>query len=188
LSIEALIVRYGLLALFLGAGLEGETVVVAGGVLAHRGLVPLWGAALAAAGGSFLADQIFFFAGRHLRQKPRMQRMMARPGFARARAALERHPTWFILSFRFLYGLRTISPFAIGTTRIPAPRFMALNACSALVWGAVFTGLGYGFGQGIERLFGRVHALEHLLLPLLAAAVLGVALVAGARWIAARRG
>ena len=51
MAIEALIARYGLAAIFLGAGIEGETSVVAGGVLAHRHLLPLWGVWLAAASG-----------------------------------------------------------------------------------------------------------------------------------------
>ncbi|WP_076073245.1 DedA family protein [Sphingomonas montana] len=183
MSIESLVAQYGLIALFVGAGLEGETVVLTGGVLAHRDLVPLWGAALAAAGGSFTSDQVFFALGRRYRDHPRVRRIMVRPAFARALRTLERHPVGFILAFRFLYGLRTVSPVAIGTSQVPALRFVVLNAVAALLWAATFTGLGYAFGEWIEELAGRFRA--HLpALPTLLAAAAGIAAVAtGARFL-----
>lgn len=40
MTIEALIARYGLAALVLGAGMEGETVVILGGIMVQRGVLP----------------------------------------------------------------------------------------------------------------------------------------------------
>ncbi|AGH48212.1 hypothetical protein G432_02420 [Sphingomonas sp. MM-1] len=180
MTVEALIARYGLLAIFIGAGVEGETVVVTGGLLAHQGLLPLPGAMIAAALGSCLADQLFFAAGRRFRDRPRVRRLIARPAFARAFAMFERHPLAFVFGFRFLYGLRTVSPIAIGTSRLPARTFLLMNAIAAAIWGVVFTGIGYAFGQGIERLFGRLRTAEHVI-----AAVAGVAIILlAATWIA----
>lgn len=156
MSVEALIARYGLPALFLGAGVEGETVVVLGGVAAHHGLFGLIPAILAAAAGSFVADQIFFYAGRRFRNRPRVRRLMAKPAFERAMATFEKHPTGFVLAFRFLYGLRTASPMAIGTSGFPAARFAILNAVAALVWAAIFVSAGYAFGNTIEAVLGRL--------------------------------
>ena len=51
----------------------------------------------------------------------------------------DRHPTLFVFAFRFLYGLRTVSPVAIGTTRLPTARFMALNGTAALVWATMLS-------------------------------------------------
>ena len=162
MSIELLITRYGLAAVFLGAGIEGETMVVTGGVLAHDGLLPVAGVAIAAAAGSFVADQGFFAFGRHFRDHPRVRRAEARPAFARALAAFERHPTVFVFGFRFLYGLRTVAPMAIGTTGIRARSFAALNLAAAILWACLFTGIGYVFADGIERLFGRIKSAEQV--------------------------
>ena len=134
MSIEAIIAKYGLLALFLGAGIEGETVVVAGGLLAHRGLVSLPGAMVATAAGSFVADQLFFSAGRYFRGRAWVRRVSAKPVFARALGLLERYPIGFIFAFRFIYGFRTISPVAIGTTQVPTRLFVIINAVAAVVW------------------------------------------------------
>lgn len=188
-SLEALVEQWGLVALFVGTGLEGETAAVTGGLLAHRGLLPLAAAMAVAVTGSFLADQGFFLIGRRFRHHPRVRRIMARPAFARALAAFERRPTGFILGFRFLYGLRTISPVAIGTTNVAHRRYMALNAVSALVWGVGFTAIGYGFGDGLEAMLHRYRPSGTTLV--LAGTGVGLAIYAiyrVRRWRARRRG
>jgi membrane protein DedA with SNARE-associated domain len=182
MTIEAIILRYGVAAIFLGAAAEGETAVVLGGLMAHRGLVNPVAAAVAAAGGSFLADQAFFLAGRRFRRTARMQRIIARPAFAKAMTRLESHPTLFILSFRFLYGLRTVSPIAVGVSRIPAHRFLLLNAIAACIWGPLFTALGYAFGDGVEAVFGRFRSMSHLVFLALGMVALIYLVVLIVRW------
>jgi membrane protein DedA with SNARE-associated domain len=187
MSIETIIAKYGLAALFLGAGLEGETVVVAGGLLSHKGLLPLPGAMAAAAAGSFVADQIFFSAGRYFRGKAWVKRQQQRPIFARALSLLERYPIGFIFAFRFIYGFRTISPIAIGTTRVETKLFLIINAIAAVVWGIVFTGIGYLFGHSFEKLIDRFVPHGHTVLYLAGAAVAIAAIVGGVHWWRSRR-
>nr|WP_174296628.1 DedA family protein [Sphingomonas bacterium] len=155
MNLHSLLLHYGLFALFLGAGFEGETAVVAGGLLAHEGLFSLPGAMAAAAAGSFVADQLFFAGGRYFRDRRWVRRQRERPAFARVLAMLERHPIAFIFAFRFIYGIRTISPIAIGTSRVREPVFLAVNVVAAIVWGVLFTAIGYAFGHGFERLLHR---------------------------------
>ncbi|WP_176499254.1 DedA family protein [Sphingomonas sp. HMP9] len=187
MSIETLIAQYGLAAIFLGAGIEGETAVVTGGVLAHQQLLPLWGSAAAAVAGSFVADQLFFLAGRRYRDTARVRRIAAKPAFAKALDALERHPTVFILGFRFLYGLRTISPIAIGTSHVPARTFMILNAVSAAAWGVIFTGIGYLFG---DTLLDAVHSImpKHKLAGVAILAIVVAVVMAAIRYWRGRSG
>lgn len=175
LTIEALIARYGLAAIFIGAGIEGETSVLAGGLFAHEGMLSLPGAMLAAATGSFVADQAFFAAGRRFRNHRWVQRAQKKPAFAKALETLERYPIGFIFAFRFLYGLRTVSPIAIGTSHVPTRTFLWINATAAAVWAVLFTGLGYVFGTGLAELLGRYrpHGRQWLWVAM-AAVVLGL--------------
>ena len=172
MTIETLIARFGLAAVFFGAGIEGETMVVTGGLLAHDGLLPLAGVAVSAAAGSFVADQAFFAIGRRFREHPRVKRIEAKPAFAKALALFERHPTAFVFGFRFLYGLRTVSPMAIGTSGIRARTFAMLNLAAAALWATLFTGIGYIFADGIERLFGKIKSVEHVVIGIVAVALL----------------
>ncbi|SEN08458.1 membrane protein DedA, SNARE-associated domain [Sphingomonas gellani] len=182
MAIEALIARYGLAALFLGAGIEGEAVVVAGGLLAHQGVFPLAGACIAAAAGSFLADQAWFAVGRRFREHRLVRRAKGKAAFARALTALERHPIGFIFAFRFIYGFRTVSPIAIGTTAVPARTFLLVNAMAAAVWGVVFSLVGYLFGNAFERLVGRLRPHGEKLWWVVAALVIAGLIVAAIHW------
>jgi membrane protein DedA with SNARE-associated domain len=182
-SIEALVARYGLPALLVGSGLEGEAVVVAGGLLAHQGLVPLAGAMATAVCGSFAADQAWFAIGRRFRDHRWVAKARGKPAFARTLAALERHPVGFIFAFRFIYGLRTISPIAIGTTRVPARTFLLVNAPAAAIWGVTFTLVGFLFGGAFERLMGRLHPHGRELWWIVAGLVAAGAVIgAGVHW------
>jgi membrane protein DedA with SNARE-associated domain len=156
MALDAIILRYGLLAVLIGSGIEGEAVVVTGGVLAHRGLIPLVPACIAAAIGSCAADQLWFLAGRRFRDHRWVRAITRRDAYVRAIGFLERHPTSFILAFRFIYGLRTVSPVAIGTSAIPTRRFVPLNIAAAAVWGPTFTLLGYALGKAAEPLMRRI--------------------------------
>jgi membrane protein DedA with SNARE-associated domain len=161
MAIETIIARYGLAAIFLGAGVEGEAVVVTGGVLAHAGLFPLWQAAIAATLGSCLVDQLWFGLARRFRDSRWVQAAARKPAFARAIGILERWPNSFIFGFRFIYGLRTVSPIAIGTSRIPAAKFVPLNALSAMIWAPVFTVLGYALGKAAGPFLSDVQSVGY---------------------------
>ncbi len=181
MSVEGLIAQYGLLAVFLGAGIEGETAVIAGGVLAHQGLVSPIGAGVAAAAGSFAADQGFFQIGRHFREHRLVRGLRERPTYARAIRLFERYPRGFIVAYRFLYGLRTVSPIAIGTSAIAWKQFMLVNLAAAAVWATLFTIIGYWFGDVLGELFGRI-AGDRLLWGIGVAVVVAALLGLGARW------
>jgi membrane protein DedA with SNARE-associated domain len=177
LALEALVARYGLIAIFAGAGIEGEAVVLTGGVLAQRGLLPIWGVAAAAAVGSCLVDQLWFWLARRFRDHHWVRRARQRPAFARALRWLERYPTAFILSFRFIYGLRTVSPVAIGASDIPSRTFVPFNMVSAALWGPIVAWAGYGFGHAIDPWLKDLTSIILLVAGLLLLAPLLVLLV-----------
>jgi membrane protein DedA with SNARE-associated domain len=142
----------------LGAAFEGQTAVIAGGVLARQHLISPVAATLAAALGSGLLDYGLFVLGRSFRQTRFVTRVAAKPAFAKALGLIERFPSGFILSFRFLYGLRAAGPVAVGVTQVGAVQFAILNAIGALIWGGVFVGLGYAFGPAVMSLIAGVAA------------------------------
>lgn len=151
MAVNDLISQYGLFAVFAGSGIEGEPFAIAGGILAHRGLLPLWQVVLAASIGSCAIDQFWFFLGHYFRNHKWVVSVSKRPAFADALNLIERRPILFILSFRFAYGLRSIAPVAIGTSRVSALRFIPLNILAAAIWGPLFVGIGFIFGSTLER-------------------------------------
>lgn len=180
--IHHLIEQYGLIAVFLGCVAEGESVAILGGFFAHQHVFVPWHAALAAFLGAFAGDTFFFVLGRSFEAHPRVVKLRRRPGFSHAYQMVREHPNLFVLSNRYVYGMRLVGGIAAGLSGISPLRFVALNAVSSAVWATLFTGLGYVFGLGAERIVGRA-LLHHQ--RLLIALGIGVA-VAAVAFLAAR--
>jgi len=149
-NLEALIQQYGYVALLVGTFLEGETILVLGGIAAQQGNLDLKYVMICAFCGSLVSDQLAFFIGRRwgtrwLTRKPgRAER------YERARALIDRHQTLITLIFRFLYGLRNVIPFALGMSRMKLGRYVVLNVIGAAVWAVALALLGWGFGAAAE--------------------------------------
>ena len=173
MSLEQLLADYGYLALLLGTLLEGETIVLIAGFLANRGYLHLPWVIVTAFAGTLAADQFFFHVGRRggLRAVQRRPTWEAR--LAKVRPLVQRHQTWAILGFRFLYGLRTVTPFALGAMGIRPLRFFVLNALGAAVWAIAFSVLGYLLGNALELVIERVRRYE--MVVVLALALMGAA-------------
>ena len=163
-SLQSLIAIYGPAVIFAGTFLEGETIVVVAGFLAHQGDLDPFVVAACAFLGSFLGDQVWFYIGRHFSTFRPVRAIMAKPIFGKALSMIEAHPRKFILTFRFVYGIRNVSPVAIGISAVPSRQYFVFNAIAAIVWAGTFTTAGYYFGTAIETFFGSVHAIEQKIL------------------------
>jgi membrane protein DedA with SNARE-associated domain len=150
MTLESLIDTYGYLAILVGTFIEGETILVLGGVAAYGGYLHLPLVMLAAFIGSLCGDQLFFFIGRRHGQKFLARHHSWKGRVERAQKLLDRYQTPLILVFRFLYGLRTVAPFVIGMSSVPSTKFVLLNAAGALVWAFAVGGGGYLFGSALE--------------------------------------
>ncbi len=162
--ITAFIASYGYLAIFIGTLLEGETILIAAGFAAHRGLLSLPTVILVAIAGAILGDELAFLLGRW-----KGEALIARfPSLAkqksRIHAFLERYDLLFILIVRFLYGLRIAGPVILGSSPVPLLRFTALNLIGAFMWAMLISGAGYAFGLAISSLITDVKRIEAIVL------------------------
>lgn len=154
---EEFLQQYGPIGIFLGAGFEGQTAVIVGGLLARQHILALWLVLGSATAGSWLVDQLLFVAGRRFRTHRWVVRATQQPAFARALRFIERYPISYTLAFRFIYGLRIASPIAIGVSKLPTWRFTLLNILGAVIWGTAFTMAGFVFGEAVHNVFGHGH-------------------------------
>jgi len=166
--LESLIDTYGYLAVLVGTFLEGETVLVLGGFAAHRGYLALPWVIMAAFLGTLCGDQLFFFLGRRHSQTVLARRPSWKARAERAQRLLERFRTPLILVFRFMYGLRTVIPFAIGMSTVQTREFIFLNIIGALVWALVVGTGGYLFGHALESILGNIKHYEREVLGAIA--------------------
>lgn len=176
MSLEESILRYGYIALFVGTFLEGETILIVAGFLAHRGYLDLHWTILAAFLGSFSGDQTFYYLGRgqgiaFLKRKPDWQAKAER-----AFALLHRYQTAIILGFRFVYGIRNVVPFVVGASGIAPGRFFALNFVGALAWAIAFATAGFQLGATMSSLLEDLGRYERAILGGIAISALAISL------------
>lgn len=136
---------------FVWSFFEGETFVIFGGIAAHMGILNLKLLIGTVWIGSFCGDQLWFYIGRRWGN-----RGLARFPSAQARTAvvltwLERYGVLFILSFRFLYGVRNIASVALGTSKLPWIKFLCWNFLAAGLWAFSFAGAGYLLGEAAAQ-------------------------------------
>lgn len=158
--LETWLTNYGYPVLLAGTFLEGETVMVLGGVAARMGYLSLDWVIACGLIGSVTGDQLYFFLGRRhgnalLTRRPAWQVLTNR-----ALRLLEQHQNLLILGFRFLYGLRSITPFAIGMSQVSWLRYTLMNIIGASIWASVVGLAGYYFGQAVEAVFGDIRQYE----------------------------
>ena len=171
-DLSTLVSQYGYVAVAIGAMIEGEMVLLIAGFMAHQGYLYPPYVALAAICGSLASDQGLFFLGRWkgealLRRFPRLA-----AGVAGVNQRVRGHETLLILIFRFLYGLRNVTPVFLGVNRTPLRLFIPLNIVGAIIWACLFTFVGYSAGNVLTRIFGRLHRYEPYIVAVLA--VLGL--------------
>ncbi len=172
MGIESFITDYGLIAVFLGCFLEGETAAIAGGVMAHHGYLSLWHVAAVAATGAFMADFGFFLTARRYQQHPWMQRQLARPVVARAMGSVNRNPHKLASVFRFIPGMRIIGPLVLAQSGIATRRFAAHAAVSAVTWALAYAIFGVAIGEFMARVLRRLSRPEHIAVAAIAALVI----------------
>ena len=175
IMISAFIASYGYFAVFAGTLLEGETVLLAAGFAAHRGLLALPLVMLVATLGGTLGDQIAFLLGRWKGDALIARFPLLAKNRSRVHDLLERHASWFILTVRFLYGLRVAGPFLLGSSRLPVLRFAILNVIGAVLWATIVSGAGYLFGAAMNVFVADLQHIEEALL-------IGILLAGAVTW------
>jgi membrane protein DedA with SNARE-associated domain len=178
---EALIERWGLVAVFLGTLLEGDVVMLLAGVVAHLGFLKFAAAFLAGAAGAIVSDVAWFAAGRWQAGRIRESALYRRAGPGIERVAGRIGPRQVMLC-RFVYGTRVPTLLLWAVRGLSFPRFLALDLAGCILWAAAFGCLEYFMSGSAALVMGEVKRVEYWLLGGLLVAiavVLGLKALAG---------
>lgn len=154
--LEQLLQDFGYLALLVGTFFEGETILVLAGFLAYREYLNIELVIVTAFCGSYAGDQLWYFLGRRhgrkiLERRPRWHAMSEK-----ALRYFRKHPDLWVLGFRFVYGLRTVMPVAIGLSGYHPLRYLILNGIGAAVWATALGFAAFHFGAVLEGALGNL--------------------------------
>ncbi len=178
-----LIGRYGYLVVFFGVMLEsagvplpGETILIAAGVLVHRGVLHFGEALFFGILGAVAGDQIGYWVGRFggrlfvLRWGKYVFITPERLG--RAERFFARHGGKAVFLARFITGLRVFGALVAGMSRMPWGKFALYNILGGTAWATAAVSLGYFLWASIGLVEHWVGRFSLLLVAALVLAVL----------------
>ena len=159
-DIAGLIDTYGYIAEFIGAFLEGETVLALAGLAANRGYLDFVVVCAVAAFAGFLGDQFYFFLGRFQGQRALRRFPHWKERAHSFDALLSRWHAPLIIAIRFMWGFRILGPVMLGMGRVPAWKFVFFNLVGAVIWAPIIAGIGYLFGAILETMLHDLKRFE----------------------------
>ena len=171
--LQQLLIRYGLVAVLLGSGLEGDFTLILSGVVAHLGIFAFPLAVAAGAVGSLIGDSAWYILGRLRGPRFRAGKLYGRVGPTIERLARRMGP-WELLAARFVYGTKAASMVFWGLHGLSLPRFLPIDTLGCVLGSLVVTSLGWLVSGSATALMGHVKRFE---LWLLGAFVVGIVLV-----------
>ena len=123
---------------------EGETfVLLAAAAGRATGLINPWILMFSVWGGSFAGDQLWFSLGRRFGAKAVRKIPGAERKLTQAITFLDRFGVVFVLSFRFVYGVRNVASAACGIAGMNWGKFAFWNFLAAGLWAGSFVAAGW---------------------------------------------
>jgi membrane protein DedA with SNARE-associated domain len=136
--------EWGYFAVFIGSIFEGEVILITASAIAALGYLSIYKIFFLAFTTTVIVDQLLFWVGYKIGTDWIIKRI---PKLEKARdkvfSLLHRMDILFIFAFRFIYGIRTVSPLVIGSAKIRPARFVFFNILSGLCWALIGCFLGY---------------------------------------------
>lgn len=165
MSVELLIVKYGLVVVFAAAMLEADVIPVLAGVAAHRGYFNPVAALVVASCGALAGDCIWFYLGRSnlIRNARLMQRLKSK-----AEILFRRVGNWQIPASHVVYGTRVATMTFLGARGSSVGRFVLVDGVSCLSLTTLLFGLGFALSASVSLILINVRRVEIVLLVIVA--------------------
>jgi membrane protein DedA with SNARE-associated domain len=170
-SVQPYLEQYGYVAVFaavlgedFGLPLPGETLLIAGSVLASQGHLSI-GALLAWAwAGAVLGDNIGYligaFGGRALVLRFGRYLFLDGDRLAAVEGFFARHGGKVVVAARFFEGLRQLNGVVAGIARMPWTLFLVFNALGAALWVGLWGVGGYLLGGHLHGVLAQLRRFE----------------------------
>jgi membrane protein DedA with SNARE-associated domain len=170
-SVLAIIYANSYLILLLAAAINSATIAIMGGVASHAGHISIiWGVVFLTIGGSVF-NQVYFYLGRRSERYFHHDKV-DHPKAHKITKFISHHEFIFIFIYRFLPGVRFISPFIIGaSTKLSQIKFLIVDMVASFIWSAVFFSIGFACGAVAKKFFSKFAHYENVAFIIIIAAV-----------------
>lgn len=158
--LQNFISHYGYIIVFFASLIEGESIILTASILASQGKLDIQKVVALTFIGTLFADQGLYFVGRAFGHKIFNRFPTLKAKSHKIMKFFHKHQIPFILSFRFIYGIRILSPIVIGMSEVNPRTYMILNFIAALIWTGLSCAAGYYLG---EIIFSYLHKMNGFL-------------------------
>ena len=129
--------------------LPGDSLIFAAGTFAARGALNPWAVFIVLSLAAIAGDTVNYWIGHRVGSKAYSGevRWIKKDHMERTHAFFEKYGGKAIFLARFVPIVRTFAPFVAGVSRMPYGFFFRWNVIGGITWVAIFTFLGYFFGN-----------------------------------------
>lgn len=156
---EDFIRDWGYIALFLYSFGGGFVGLVVAGVLSFAGDLNIYISVIVAGSSNFLGDQFLFFLAR--KNKDYAKKMMSKYGrkIAFAHLLMRKYGSWVVFIQKYIYGVKTLVPLAMGLTKYSGIKFSIYNFVATIIWASA---VGYASFIAGEYVLGTVDDFKYV--------------------------
>lgn len=148
------------IGIFFGILFEGEMVMISSVIAAHHGYLSFWLVILVGMTGIYCSDCLYFWIGRRKGKEWLNKNQKLKDKASVIHRKLEKYHILIFLIYRFTYGLRTITPLVIGTSKTKTSTFLIYSGLSITIWATVYASIGYLFGAFIKSELSYIEHIE----------------------------
>ena len=160
--------------------------LAAAGVLSSAGELNIILCIIIACISNFIGDSGLFLVSRYNKKEIMPYLRKQRRNLALAQILFRKYGDRIILIKKFIYGLKTLVPIAIGITKYSFLKFSVINAVSSLIWALVVGLLSYYAGDFVRELY--VHIKDAPWIAPLTLGAIVAAIVLYFRFVTRKRG
>jgi membrane protein DedA with SNARE-associated domain len=144
---EALIQDWGYIILFLYSFGGGFVALIVASILAYGGDLNIVFVMLTAGVANFIGDQFLFTLARNNKDQAKQLMQKYKRKIAITHLMMRKYGSLVIFLQKYIYGIKTLIPLAMGLTKYNTKQFIFFNALATILWSLVF-GLGaYMLGE-----------------------------------------
>jgi len=168
---EELIKDWGYIILFLYSFGGGFVALVVAGILSFSGELNIFVSILVAGVSNFLGDQFLFTLARKNKHQAKQMMQKHRRKIALSHLMMRKYGSWVIFIQKYVYGIKTLIPLAMGLTKYDYKKFIVFNILATTLWALVVGGTSFMLG---EIVYTYIDELKSYVPFIVAAILIGV--------------
>ncbi|MBR8462217.1 DedA family protein [Campylobacter sp. faydin G-105] len=163
---------YGYIILFLYTLGGGMVALIAAGVLSYAGKMDIGASIAIATVSNALGDTLLFYLSRYNKSAFLSYIRPHRRKLAYSHILMKRYGDKIIFFKKFIYGLKTIVPVAIGLTSYSFYKFIVINVVASIGWAIIIGMLSYYAGEFFIKVSDYMDSHGYIM-PIIMLSILG---------------